>query len=152
LLQYHGLNSLGEESLGTSGAASFYADSTFWQRRWSSNAKLALRERVTSESKARNPGQFDYLPDPKFKPIWFNIQYLSLPQFEAITRCFIVVTEYSRGVLEISGNKLLIISGLPELVQKATGYKYLADLWAEDIRRSLIWQRLPRGDDLVLVQ
>jgi hypothetical protein len=58
--------------------------------------------------------------------------------------------DYSRRALTKS-DKLPAISGLASLVQKATGYKYLACLWAEDIRRSLIWGRSLRGDHLAIL-
>jgi len=59
--------------------------------------------------------------------------------------------EYSRRVLTKKENKLPAISGLASLVQKSTEYKYLAGLWEEEIRRCLIWQRLPRDDDLAIL-
>jgi hypothetical protein len=116
---------------------------------WSGNAKLAQSERVTSRNlKQRNKGGQTFLQGEKFNPILFNVQYLSLPPFEAMTRWFIVVMGYSRRALTNNKDKLPAISGLASLVQKATGYKYLAGLWEEEIRRSLIWQRSGRDDDL----
>jgi hypothetical protein len=68
-----------------------------------------------------------------------------------MTRRFTVVMDHSRRALTKSEDKLPAISGVASLVQKATGYRYLAGLWAEDIRRSLIWGMTPRDDHLAIL-
>lgn len=122
-----------QEQLLSARILHFGKDELFWECQTCSK-----RESNITEQEAR---EFVFLRGRLWKPILSDIQNLPISPFEAITRWFIVVQEYSRRNLTKRDDKLPAISGLASLVQKATGYKYLAGLWEEEIKRSLLWEK-----------
>lgn len=55
-----------------------------------------------------------------------------------------LVAEYSRRHLREASDKLPAISGLAGLIQEASGSRYLAGLWSNDLVHGLLWTSLKR--------
>ena len=54
-------------------------------------------------------------------------------------RWFELIGTYSRGNLTQTEDKLIAIAGVAQAVQDATGFTYLAGLWAEHLLFNLLW-------------
>lgn len=129
-----------QEQLLSTRILHFGKDELLWQC-----STCTTRESDVLERKLRR-NSVGGIVDEKFKPILSDIQYLSLSTYEAMARWLNVVTEYSGRRLTKREDKQPAISGLASMVQKGTGYKYLAGLWQEDMRRGLTWHRTSRNN------
>jgi hypothetical protein len=50
-----------------------------------------------------------------------------------------IVGVYTRGNLTFATDKLAAIRGIAQLIQRATGYEYVAGLWKETLETDLLW-------------
>lgn len=104
-----------------------------WQKVLKTSAEPWQRDSATSRNvQAGFRAAFETLHSRSFSPKLLVSQGFHQRWFE-------LIGTYSRGDLTRIGDKLIAIAGVAQAVQEATGFTYLAGLWAEHLLLNLLW-------------
>ncbi|PSN74669.1 HET-domain-containing protein [Corynespora cassiicola Philippines] len=120
-----------QERLMSNRTVHFGENELFWEC-----STISARESSTAIYDSR--GQTIKWGDENFKRA---LLFATEDKMEIIDSWYTVVLQYSRLQLTFPRDVFPAIAGIAQTFHKATGFRYIAGLWVEDIHTGLLWYR-----------